>query len=78
MELLVVLAIMGLILTLAVSGIVRTMPGVALGNDARLVADALRTARTAAVGGNREVTLVLDLEQHTVTLRRPAAGAAGP
>ena len=73
MELLVVLAIMGLISTLAVSGIARTMPGVTLRNDARLVADALRAARTAAVGGNREVTLVLDLEQRTATFddRRP-------
>jgi general secretion pathway protein H len=73
MELLIVLAIMGLILTLAVSGIARTMPGFALRNDARLVADALRAARTAAVGGNREVALALDLEQRTVTFdnRRP-------
>src|SRR5262245_57287993 len=67
MELLIVLAIMGLISTLAVSGIARSMPGLALRNDARLVADALRAARTAAVGNNREVTLVLDVEQHTVT-----------
>jgi general secretion pathway protein H len=73
MELLIVLAIMGLILTLAVSGIARTMPGVALRNDVRLVADALRAARTVAVAANREVMLVLDLEQHTVTFddRRP-------
>ena len=73
MELLIVLAIMGLILTLAVSGIARTMPGVTLRNGANLVADALRAARAAAVGDNREVMLVLDLERHTVTFddRRP-------
>jgi general secretion pathway protein H len=73
MELLIVFAIMGLILTLAMSGVARTMPGVTLRNDANLVADALRAARAAAVGDNREVTLVLDVEQHTVTFdgRRP-------
>jgi general secretion pathway protein H len=73
MELLIVVAIMGLILTLAVSGIAHSMPGVALRNDAHLVADALRAARTASVAGNREVTLVLDLAQRTATFetRRP-------
>lgn len=66
MELLVVLAILGFALALAAPSLVRTLPGLELQTSARAVAGALREARTLAIAGNREVTLVIDVRQRTL------------
>jgi general secretion pathway protein H len=68
MELLVVLGILGLVLTLAVPSLGRSLPGLQLQTDARTVAAALREARMLAIGGNRETRLVVDVEQRTLQL----------
>lgn len=63
MELLVVLAILGFVLALAVPGLGRALPGLELQANARAVASALREARALAIAGNREVTLIIDVRQ---------------
>ena len=68
MELLVVLAVLGLVMALAVPSLGRSLPGFALRSDVRTVASALKEARAAAIGQNRETTLILDVEQRTLRL----------
>ncbi len=66
MELLVVLALLGFAVALAVPSLVRTLPGLELQTNARAVASALREARALAIAGNREVTLTIDVRQRTL------------
>jgi general secretion pathway protein H len=68
MELLVVLAVLGLVLALAVPTLGRALPGLELRTDARAVAGALREARALAIARNREVTLIIDVQQRTLHL----------
>ena len=68
MELLVVLGVLGLVLALAVPSLGRSLPGLQLQTEARTVAGALREARVLAITGNRETTLVVDVEQRTLQL----------
>jgi general secretion pathway protein H len=68
MELLVVLAVLGLVLALAVPSLGRALPGLELRTDAHTVAGALREARALAIASNREVTLVIDVQQRTLHL----------
>lgn len=63
MELLVVLAILGLTLVLAMPTLGRLLPGLELRTEARDVASALREARASAIGRNEEVTIVLNRER---------------
>jgi general secretion pathway protein H len=63
MELLVVLAILGLAVVLAMPTLGRLLPGLELRTEARDVASALREARASAIGRNEEVTIVLDRER---------------
>lgn len=63
MELLVVLAILGLTMVLAMPTLGRLLPGLELRTEARDVASALREARASAIGRNEEVTIVLDRER---------------
>ena len=78
MELLVVLAVLGLVLALAVPSLGRSLPGFALRSDVRTVASALKEARAAAIGLNRETTLVLDVEQRTLRLGERALVKLNP
>jgi general secretion pathway protein H len=66
MELLVVLAILGFALALAAPSLIRALPGLELQTSARAIAGALREARTLAIAGNREVTLVVDVRRRTL------------
>jgi len=68
LELLVVLAILGLVLTLATPGLGRALPGMELRAEARTIASALREARALAVGRNDETTLIIDLSGPTLRL----------
>lgn len=68
MELLVVLAILGFALALAVPSLVRALPGLELQTSARAVASAVREARVLAIAGNREVTLVINVRQRTLQI----------
>jgi general secretion pathway protein H len=78
MELLVVLAVLGLVLALAVPSLGRSLPGFALRSDVRTVASALKEARAAAIGQNRETTLILDVEQRTLRLGERAMVKLNP
>jgi general secretion pathway protein H len=75
LELLVVLAILGLAVALAVPAFDRVMPGLELKATARGVAAALRQARGLAVSSNREVAVTIDVNAHTLDpgRGRPAA-----
>lgn len=66
MELLVVLAILGFALALAVPSLGRALPGLELRTNARAVVSALREARALAIADNREVTLLIDVRQRTL------------
>jgi general secretion pathway protein H len=68
LELLVVLAILGLVLALAIPNLSRALPGFELRSDTRTVAAALQEARASAIGRNRETTLVIDAGQRTLRL----------
>lgn len=68
MELLVVLAVLGLALALAVPNLGRVLPGLQLRTEADTVAGALREARTLAIAGNRETTLVIDVQGRMLQL----------
>src|SRR5689334_10103049 len=68
LELLVVLAILGLTVALAVPVFHRVMPGLELKATARSVAAALREARGLAVSSNREVAVTIDVNSHTMGL----------
>ena len=78
MELLVVLAVLGLVLALAVPSLGRSLPGFALRSDVRTVASALKEARAAAIGQNRETTLILNVEQRTLQLGERALVKLSP
>jgi general secretion pathway protein H len=78
MELLVVLAILGLTLALAVPSLGRALPGLELRTNARAVVGALREARALAIAGNREVTLVIDLRQRILHVGQGTAIKLNP
>lgn len=66
LELLVVLAILGGALALAVPAFDRLAPGVALRATARDTAAMLRHARDLAIAGNREIAVVVDLDRRSI------------
>lgn len=68
MELLVVLAVLGLALALAVPSLGRSLPGLELRTEARTVVGALREARVLAIAGNRETKLIIDVQQRMLRL----------
>lgn len=68
LELLIVLAILGLTAALAVPMFARAMPDVQAKAAARDVAAMLRTARSLAIADNREVAVVVDLDRRAVDL----------
>jgi general secretion pathway protein H len=72
-ELLVVLAIIGLIAALAVPALGRLAPGIELSADAHKVATALKTARHQAIQRGREMVVTIDVDG-----RRLQAGSAPP
>jgi general secretion pathway protein H len=63
LELLVVLAIIGLILALVPGFMLRDQPGLGVDVSAREIADALRQARSHAMVQNRDQLFTLDTEQ---------------
>jgi general secretion pathway protein H len=63
LELLVVLAIIGLILALVPGFMLRDQPGLSVDVSAREIADALRQARSHAMVQNRDQLFALDTEQ---------------
>ncbi|HEX6112644.1 MAG TPA: GspH/FimT family pseudopilin [Geminicoccaceae bacterium] len=63
LELLVVLAIIGVVLAFVPGFILRGQPGLDVDVAARAIADALRQARSDAVLQNREQLFALDVEQ---------------
>jgi general secretion pathway protein H len=72
LEILIVLAILGLAIALAVPVIGRTTPSLELRTTARSVAAALREARGLAIADNREVVVTVDLDNRLLS-----AGVAG-
>jgi len=66
LELLVVLAILGLTLVLAMPMIGRALPGLELRTQAHDVATALREARTRAIGRNEVVAIFFDREERAL------------
>lgn len=66
LELLVVLAILGLTVALAVPQFGRAMPGLELQASARAVAAELRAARGRAVARNDEFAVAIDVDNRTV------------
>jgi len=69
----VVLAILGLTVVLAMPLLQRAMPGVELQSAARTVAATLRAARGLAIGGNDDVAVVIDVNAHTIGIEGRAA-----
>lgn len=67
-ELLVVLAVLGLALTVAVPISRNAWPIVAARSGAETIAAALREARSDAIARNRESVLLVDLEGHALRL----------
>lgn len=67
-ELLVVLAVLGLALALVAPVGRNAWPGVAARSGAQTVAAALREARSNAIAGNRETVLFIDLWTHELRL----------
>jgi general secretion pathway protein H len=67
LEILVVLAILGLAIALAVPVISRAMPSLELKTTARSVAAALREARGLAIADNREVVVTVDLDNRLLS-----------
>ena len=63
LELLVVLAIIGVILAFVPGFMLRSQPGMGVEVTAREIADALRQARSHAVVQNRDQLFALDIEQ---------------
>ncbi|MDJ0944591.1 MAG: GspH/FimT family pseudopilin [Kiloniellales bacterium] len=78
LELLVVVAIIGLIFAVLPTGVFGGREGVELRATARQVAEDLRRARGQAIAGNREVAFLLDLEQRRFGLPGRGALAALP
>jgi general secretion pathway protein H len=64
LELLVVLAIIGIVLALVPGFMLRGQPGLGVDFTARGIADALRQARSHAMMQNRDQLFALDVEQH--------------
>jgi general secretion pathway protein H len=64
LELLVVLAIIGIVLALVPGFMLRGQPGLGVDVTARGIADALRQARSHAMMQNRDQLFALDVEQH--------------
>ncbi len=73
-ELLVVLTVIALIVTLATPMIQRAVPGVEIRTAAEGLRSELRLARSAAISGNRETWLSIDIE--TGVYRRGGAARA--
>jgi general secretion pathway protein H len=67
-ELLVVLAILGIVVALGAPALHRMVPGVELKSSAQTVATALREARGLAIASNAEVTLVVDLDDRALRI----------
>lgn len=65
-ELLIVLAILGIVVALAVPSMHHVLPGLELKSSAQTVAAALREARGLAIGSNAEVTFVVDLDDRAL------------
>jgi general secretion pathway protein H len=65
-ELLVVLAILGLVVVLGTPAFQRVLPGMELKSSAQTVVAALREARGLAIGRNAEVALVVDLDHRAL------------
>ena len=63
LELIVVLAIIGLVLALIPGFMLRSQPGLDVEVAARALADGLRQTRSQAMVGNREEVFSLDVEQ---------------
>lgn len=61
-ELLVVLAIIGLLLSLVPVAFDRVLPGLELDSTTRDLAAALRQARSRSIRDNRDIALILDLD----------------
>lgn len=66
LELLVVLAILGVVVGLAVPLFARAMPGMQLQAGARAVAAELRSARGRAIAANDEFIVAVDVQRRTV------------
>jgi general secretion pathway protein H len=64
LELLVVLAIIGIVLALMPGFMLRGQPGLRVDVAARGIADALRQARSNAMMQNRDQLFALDVEEH--------------
>jgi general secretion pathway protein H len=64
LELLVVLAIIGIVLALVPGFMLRGQPGLGVDVTARAIADALRQARSHAMMQNRDQLFALDVEEH--------------
>jgi len=74
LELLVVLAIIGLVLALVPGFVLRGQPDFDVDIAARAMADGLRQARSQALVENREQLFALDVEEHlfrTASMRAP-------
>lgn len=67
-ELLVVLAIISLLLAFTPAAFNRMMPGLEVQSASRQLAASMRSARSAAIRDNAEVTLTLDLEARVYRL----------
>jgi len=68
LELLIVLAILGLTAGMAVPMFAQAMPDIQARAAARDVAAMMRAARSLAITGNREVAVAVDLDRRTVDL----------
>lgn len=66
LELLIVLAILGVVVGLAVPLFAKAMPGLQLQAGARAVAAELRSARGRAIAANDEVVVAVDVQGRTV------------
>ena len=73
LELLVVLAIIGVVLAFVPGFMLRTQPGLDVDVAARAIADALRQARSDAVLQNREQLFALDVEERLFRVGRQHA-----
>lgn len=77
-ELLVVLAILGLIVALTAPAFDRVLPGLELRTGARTVAAALREARGLAIGENAEAVLTIDLDTRSLQVNSGPAVPLSP
>ena len=73
LELLVVLAIIGVVLAFVPGFMLRSQPGLDVDVAARAIADALRQARSDAVLQNREQLFALDVEERLFRVGRQHA-----